>query len=945
MIIYGNKDENKLEPVFIDKAYSKNFSYLETAGTPTLLYFKPYSTLRTIIFDPTPISIGEDESRNRYNHFDYLDVDNDGNKELIGYDPLDNIYIFKNFLPGCQISGLEKIDTELRGKYIGDLNNDNHPDFLILLDDKTQIVNLKINPRFVSEVVTDIDCDITTSYKLLNYYNNILPRDYNKDGKQDLLVPTHSDTHYAYKAITLEGQTPVTSTQIRFDKNNFRGLAYYHSFNLGDINGNGKDEIAFLFNSRIDIYSNGNLETPLFTLNKPEGEFRFTKIEAGDLNQDGYSDFIVGIRNTDDFSQNRIEIYYGGSNPSPTPAKQINIAQALSLSGTENVSYYENSFNLIGSIDGDEYPELIMFSTVKKEMVYIFKGAATFPESPHKSINFEKDATHPDFESVTYMGFIGSRALSLGDINKDGINDFVLSDCGRTLKNSPSNGCLYVFYGNTSLDFSVPDKFLYDAEPNNNTENFGMHLTTGDYNGDGKKDIATVASSFKNQLPQEPLAGIKIYFGGKNMTSTPDKEIYVKAKNLVSSEIKILDDFRGALMSVPDVNGDGTDELLIQLGFSMYRGDYLYLGSKTDGISPDPIGEIKAMNEVAYNSSLLNNSFYFSDLPNFTSNFSGKGVPELITGYYDPNYPGNVIHRHFITNPFNTAPTDISTDVATIMENQPKATVVGTLAATDTDKVDFHSFSLTTNEEGNAFDNDNFEIIENQLQSKIAFDFETKQEYTINVEAKDADGKTVQKLIVIKIEDVNEAPTDITISNTRIEEKEEAGLIVGTLAASDPDTEDTFTFSLAKGDGTKDADNSLFEISENELKTREILDFDTKNELSVLIQVEDAKGLSFQKVFLLDVTNKIETGVNDLHVGTLEIYPNPASEHVFISLPEDYSKPIQLELYSLTGQKLFEKEYQYQTNIDIPLKQEWKGMVLLVVSTEDKTIKKKLIVK
>ena len=105
--------------------------------------------------------------------------------------------------------------------------------------------------------------------------------------------------------------------------------------------------------------------------------------------------------------------------------------------------------------------------------------------------------------------------------------------------------------------------------------------------------------------------------------------------------------------------------------------------------------------------------------------------------------------------------------------------------------------------------------------------------------------------------DVNETPTDLLLSNNSISENQAIGKTVGNFTTTDPDTGNTFTYSLVTGNG--DTDNSLFTIENNQLKANAQFDFETKNSYSVRVKTTDQGGLSYEKPFTIAVTNVNET--------------------------------------------------------------------------------------
>src|SRR5262249_22485680 len=95
----------------------------------------------------------------------------------------------------------------------------------------------------------------------------------------------------------------------------------------------------------------------------------------------------------------------------------------------------------------------------------------------------------------------------------------------------------------------------------------------------------------------------------------------------------------------------------------------------------------------------------------------------------------------------------------------------------------------------------------------------------------------------------NHAPTDIALSNASVAENQSAGTEVGALSTTDADAGDTFIYSLVSGVGS--TDNGKFEISGNQLQTKQPLDFEADPSLSVRIQTSDGHGGTFEKAFTI----------------------------------------------------------------------------------------------
>ena len=208
--------------------------------------------------------------------------------------------------------------------------------------------------------------------------------------------------------------------------------------------------------------------------------------------------------------------------------------------------------------------------------------------------------------------------------------------------------------------------------------------------------------------------------------------------------------------------------------------------------------------------------------------------------------------------PLNQAPTNITLFTSIITENQAIGTVVGNLTSTDPDTGNTFTYSLVTGT--GATDNSLFTITNNQLKTNAIFDFEAKNSYSIRVKTTDQGGLSFEKQLNIGVSNVNETPTNLLIDTSTVAENQVIGTVVGNLSSTDPDTGNTFTYSLVTGTGA--TDNSLFTITNNQLKTNSVFDFETKNSYGVRVRTTDQGGLSFDKQLTIGVSNVNETPTN-----------------------------------------------------------------------------------
>ena len=201
----------------------------------------------------------------------------------------------------------------------------------------------------------------------------------------------------------------------------------------------------------------------------------------------------------------------------------------------------------------------------------------------------------------------------------------------------------------------------------------------------------------------------------------------------------------------------------------------------------------------------------------------------------------------------NEAPV-VAAKTFALPENSPNGTVVGTVTATDPDIGQTIAWAITGGNTGNAFaiDPASGQIT---VANTAVLDYETMKTFTLKLQATDNGVPALAGTgtVTIKLTNVNERPTNISLSSTSIAENKPAGSVVGILIATDPDANQTFTYSLVSGIGGND--NGSFSIVGKTLRTKTPFDYEVKKSYSILVRVTDQGGLTFDNQFTISVTN------------------------------------------------------------------------------------------
>ncbi|WP_371415551.1 bluetail domain-containing putative surface protein [Dolichospermum sp. UHCC 0260] len=112
----------------------------------------------------------------------------------------------------------------------------------------------------------------------------------------------------------------------------------------------------------------------------------------------------------------------------------------------------------------------------------------------------------------------------------------------------------------------------------------------------------------------------------------------------------------------------------------------------------------------------------------------------------------------------------------------------------------------------------------------------------------------------------NRTPTDILLTKKPASGNLPIGTILGTFSSTDPDTGNTFTYSLVNGLGN--TSNSLFTIVGNQLKTNIPLDTAQGFDFSIRVRTTDQGNLFFDKI--IEIKKISGGGWGDVHLRTFD---------------------------------------------------------------------------
>ncbi|MGH7740655.1 MAG: FG-GAP-like repeat-containing protein [Candidatus Eiseniibacteriota bacterium] len=323
----------------------------------------------------------------------------------------------------------------------------------------------------------------------------------------------------------------------------------------GDLNGDGYGDIIAGAHAAGKVFAwygrdhwAGTSTAPAFVIPSPfagTSYFGQSIAFAGDLNGDGFADFLIGAPNANYFDATTSTTYtqagqvlllLGGS-PTPSLASWApRNAQAFAYEGTSvagagdvNSDGYDDFVIGAGSFDDPAIP-----ANVDAGHARLFMGG---PGGPSSTPTIEWRGSGPS-------QFFGNAVAGIGDFNGDGRGDIAIGAYG-----APPGGQVYVYGGTPSAATSSP---IWTGPVSIAGSAFGNSVgSAGDINGDGKSDLL-VGDVFFDGGGFIDCGRASVFLGGSATGSAP----YYSISGGASAENV------GQCVASGDVNGDGFSDFV-----------------------------------------------------------------------------------------------------------------------------------------------------------------------------------------------------------------------------------------------------------------------------------------------------------------------------------------------------------------------------------------------
>lgn len=325
----------------------------------------------------------------------------------------------------------------------------------------------------------------------------------------------------------------------------------------GDVNADGFADVLVAGEPQVRLFLGGSsldVEADLTLTGTASTSFGRSIAGTGDLDADGFADFVVGapaqLSSTD---AGTAFVYFGG------PA--MDATADLEIKGEVAEDRFGLSVAAAGDVDGDGFGDLVVgapfYGGVGKLIgrAYLFLGGDPPDSKP--------DLSPKGDSSGSYQG----TSVSSGDLDGDGDADLVV---GAPASLTTAGGRARVYLGGFGLDETkdlemTGGKYL---------DEFGFAVRgAGDLNGDGFEDV----------LVSSQMSDVRVFFGGWPIDAKAD--LTMTGETPASGGAAGF----GSIAGAGDVNGDGWPDIAVGAnwhGMGVGRV-YVYFGGPALSAKPD----------------------------------------------------------------------------------------------------------------------------------------------------------------------------------------------------------------------------------------------------------------------------------------------------------------------------------------------------------------------
>jgi formylmethanofuran dehydrogenase subunit C len=551
------------------------------------------------------------------------------------------VYIFYNdgSIPTTAATADVIITGEVTGSYFGnvmisgDFNADGKIDLAVgsqNYSSSTGRVYLFYNDGSIPTTAATADVIISNVSAYGRFGITLAAGDLNSDGRIDLAVGAGDFSSSPGGAFVFynDGSYPASTSGADVSIAGETGTNFaYYGLATGDFNADGRTDLAGVARGYSSgtgraylFYNDGSIPTTAATADviitgEAAGDYFGSTLISGDFNADGRTDLAVGsVGYSASAAAGRVYLFYNdGSIPTTAATADVKIT------GTTSDDNFGSVF-AVGDFNVDGRTDLVVGSYHEK--VYVFYNDGSIPTT----------AATADVVIMGEGGNIGYYALIADDFNSDGRADLVSS----AMYYLSETGRIYIF---CSQNGQVNTNVNLTGETTSNY--FGYAMTSGDFNADGKTDLAVGANLYSTNTGRAYI----FYNDGSIPTTAATADVIITGETTSN--------YFGASLVFGDFNSDGRTDLAVGAwGYSTSTGrTYIFYN---DGSIPTTAAtaDVIITGETTFQ--------YFA-MAMGSGDFNADGKIDLVVGAY--GYSANAGRTYIFYNDGSIPTTAATADV------------------------------------------------------------------------------------------------------------------------------------------------------------------------------------------------------------------------------------------------------------------------------------------
>lgn len=291
-----------------------------------------------------------------------------------------------------------------------------------------------------------------------------------------------------------------------------------------------------------------------------------------DFNGDGFSDLAIGVRGEDAggvVDTGAISVLYA-SDAGLTDLGDQFWDQAATGSGSNGFGDGFGFASASGDFDGDGWDDAAVGAPGKEvggvalagAVSVLYGSASGLAAAGSQQWNQDTAGVEGSAETEDLFGW----SVVSGDFNGDGRDDLAIGAPGETVGGKDFAGAVNVLYGSGAGLSAAGDQLWHQdstdiANKAEASDQFGLSVGAGDFNGDGFADLA-VGIPYEDLDKGADAGAVDVIYGSvAGLTATED-DFWTQDVTDINNEVED-DDWFGYQVAGGDFNGDGFDDLLI----------------------------------------------------------------------------------------------------------------------------------------------------------------------------------------------------------------------------------------------------------------------------------------------------------------------------------------------------------------------------------------------